>query len=159
MHSTSRRAQRDYERSNDIVELTIAPAPDAVEATTQLAGGLVANDRLTVEAASQAIVSSLCRSLGVRDLPVKVGYKRLVRGRVQFYGFCGKDGYMTLYFKTGKTNKPVAHKTYLRTLVHELTHHLDWVHLRLLHSYHTRGFYGRVRSLYVGLLEASGGRG
>ncbi|MEK7865613.1 MAG: hypothetical protein AAB434_02955 [Planctomycetota bacterium] len=153
MASFSRRAHRDYERSNDVLELTIAPATDAVEAASRLAGGLVANDRIAVEVASQAIVSSLCRSLGVRDLPVKVGYKRLVRGRVQFYGFCGKDGYMTLYFRTGKTNKPVAHKTYLRTLVHELTHHLDWVHLRLLHSFHTKGFYGRVRSLYQGLLD------
>ncbi len=153
MASFSRRAHRDYERSNDVLELSVAPEADALWATTTLREALLANDRRLVEEASQSIVTSLCRSVGVRDLLVKVGYKRLVRGRVQYYGFCGKDGYMTLYFRTGKTNKPVAHKTYLRTLVHELTHHLDWVHLRLLHSFHTKGFYGRVRSLYQGLLD------
>lgn len=154
MASFTRRAHRDYERSNDVLELSVVPEPEARSAASVLREALLANDKALVEQASQSIVTSLCHSIGARDLLVKVGYKRLVRGRVQYYGFCGKDGYMTLYFRTGKTNKPVAHKTYLRTLVHELTHHLDWVHLRLLHSFHTKGFYGRVKSLYQGLLDS-----
>lgn len=155
MAGFSRRAQRDYERSNDVLELSITPDPEAISAVSTLREALAANDRRLVEHASQAIVTSVCRSIGVKHLLVKVGYKRRVRGRVQYYGFCGKDGYMTLYFRTGKTNKPVAYKTYLRTLAHELTHHLDWVYLRLVHSFHTTGFYGRVRSLYRGLLGAN----
>jgi DinB superfamily len=42
----------------------------------------------------------------------------------------------------------VAFRTYLRTLLHEVGHHLDYALLRLRDSYHTEGFYKRESSLF-----------
>jgi hypothetical protein len=49
---------------------------------------------------------------------------------------------------TAKRGHVVAFKTYLRTLLHEICHHLDYVLLRLPDSFHTDGFYRRESSLF-----------
>jgi hypothetical protein len=41
----------------------------------------------------------------------------------------------------------VAFRTFLRTLVHELGHHLDYRYLKLGGSQHTEGFFRRESSL------------
>jgi hypothetical protein len=45
----------------------------------------------------------------------------------------------------------VAFKTFLRTLLHELCHHLDYALLNLRDSLHTQGFYQRESSLFAAL--------
>jgi hypothetical protein len=47
----------------------------------------------------------------------------------------------------------VAFRTFLRTLLHEVVHHLDYQMLRLADSYHTQGFYKRAESLYRQLVS------
>jgi hypothetical protein len=42
----------------------------------------------------------------------------------------------------------VAFKTFLRTLLHEICHHLDYALLHLRDSLHTDGFYKRESSLF-----------
>lgn len=41
----------------------------------------------------------------------------------------------------------------MRTLIHELCHHLDYELLRLADSFHTEGFYKRESSLVHQLVE------
>jgi hypothetical protein len=41
----------------------------------------------------------------------------------------------------------VAFRTFLRTLLHEVCHHLDYTYLRLPDSFHTQGFFQRESSL------------
>jgi hypothetical protein len=41
----------------------------------------------------------------------------------------------------------VAFRTFLRTLVHELCHHLDYELFKLAETFHTEGFYKRESSL------------
>jgi hypothetical protein len=48
---------------------------------------------------------------------------------------------------TARRGQVVAFKTFLRTLLHELCHHLDYEHLNLPRSLHTDGFYKRESSL------------
>ncbi len=45
----------------------------------------------------------------------------------------------------------VAFRTFLRTLLHELCHHLDYTYLHLRDSLHTQGFYQRESSLFAAL--------
>lgn len=42
----------------------------------------------------------------------------------------------------------VAYRTFLRTLLHELGHHLDYELYRLEESFHTQGFYKREASMF-----------
>jgi hypothetical protein len=50
--------------------------------------------------------------------------------------------------RTAKKKRVVAFKTFLRTLLHELGHHLDFTLLELPESYHTEGFFKRESSLF-----------
>ena len=46
----------------------------------------------------------------------------------------------------------VKFRTFLRTLVHEVCHHLDYEHFNLAESFHTEGFYARESALMRELL-------
>jgi hypothetical protein len=52
---------------------------------------------------------------------------------------------------TAKRGQVVAFRTFLRTLLHELCHHLDYTLLHLRDSLHTQGFYQRESSLFHAL--------
>ena len=54
---------------------------------------------------------------------------------------------MTLWMRTARQKRIVAFRTFLRTLLHELCHHLDYERLGLADSFHTEGFYKRESSL------------
>jgi hypothetical protein len=60
----------------------------------------------------------------------------------------GKIPTIQLWMRTAKQRRVVAFRTYLRTLLHEVGHHLDYTLLRLRDSYHTEGFYKRESSLF-----------
>lgn len=53
-----------------------------------------------------------------------------------------------LWMRTAQHKRVVAFRTFLRTLLHELGHHLDYEHLRLAESFHTEGFFRRESSLF-----------
>ncbi|MCB1319097.1 MAG: hypothetical protein KDK34_02525 [Leptospiraceae bacterium] len=57
-------------------------------------------------------------------------------------------GRIFVWTRTAKRDKLVAYKTFLRTLLHEFCHHLDYEHFRFSESFHTAGFFRRENSLY-----------
>jgi len=46
----------------------------------------------------------------------------------------------------------VKFRTFLRTLLHEVVHHLDYEHYGLAETFHTEGFYARESALLRDLL-------
>jgi len=56
---------------------------------------------------------------------------------------------------TAKRGQVVAYKTFLRTLLHEMVHHLDYQLLDLDDSFHTDGFFQRESSLVRQLTSAA----
>ena len=60
----------------------------------------------------------------------------------------GRAPKIQLWMRTAKQRRVVAFRTYLRTLLHEVGHHIDYTFLRLADSYHTEGFYKRESSLF-----------
>jgi len=94
--------------------------------------------------------------------PLKVytgGKRRMTRSGGQYYGVYRTNGkqkkkYSTsVYSRTAKNQKYIAPKTFLRTLIHEWGHHYDKHKLGLNNTYHTRGFYERVNTIYEQLKE------
>ncbi|MGH7255674.1 MAG: hypothetical protein ACREI3_07840, partial [Nitrospirales bacterium] len=55
--------------------------------------------------------------------------------------------------RTAKRRQVVAFRTFLRTLVHELGHHVDYELLGLAETFHTEGFYKRESNLLHQLLR------
>jgi hypothetical protein len=56
--------------------------------------------------------------------------------------------------RTAQRHQVVRFRTFLRTLLHELCHHLDYELLELPDSFHTDGFYRRESSLLRQLLPS-----
>ena len=56
--------------------------------------------------------------------------------------------------RTARKRQVVAFKSFLRTLCHELCHHLDYELFALEETFHTDGFYKRESSLANALLAS-----
>jgi hypothetical protein len=50
--------------------------------------------------------------------------------------------------KTAARGQVVAFKSFIRTVLHDLCHHLDYTYFDLDDSLHTEGFFKRESSLY-----------
>lgn len=62
---------------------------------------------------------------------------------------------ISIWLRTAKRQQVIAFKTFLRTLLHELVHHIDYEYLMLEDSFHTEGFFKREADLYRQLLPES----
>ena len=54
--------------------------------------------------------------------------------------------------RTASREQVVKFRTFLRTLVHEACHHLDYELFKLAETFHTQGFYNRESALVRELL-------
>lgn len=113
--------------------------------------------------AGQRLLDLLCDAAGVSRTSLKLkntAYARFARTRSgrrravwKLYGTCDEHGVITLAFRTAVRRKIFAFRTFFQTLLHEFGHHYDYQKLKLTASFHTRGFYARIDSLYRPLLE------
>jgi len=60
-----------------------------------------------------------------------------------------------VWMRTAAQRRVVSFRTFVRTLLHELAHHLDFELYGLADSYHTLGFFKRESSLMRQLLPAA----
>jgi len=143
--------QKIYRKSDGITSVII-PQPERFHALLQyLAQALARGDQRRTEEGTQALVAALLRVLGVPPVKVKVLEKRPSHRWGELHGLYeqrrGSPPLITVWMRTAKRIQVVAFKTFLRTLLHEVMHHLDYCLLDLADSYHTEGFYKRESSL------------
>ena len=117
---------------------------------------LRSDDRLALQAASQALFTGLTRAFAVGPCRVEVLAARPHGRWGELQGLYtedrrGRAPRVQLWMRTARQRRVVAFRTYLRTLLHELCHHLDYTLLRLPDSLHTQGFYQRESSLFHAL--------
>ncbi|HET6363924.1 MAG TPA: hypothetical protein VFG02_02645 [Nitrospirota bacterium] len=60
---------------------------------------------------------------------------------------------ITVWMRTAQRRQVVAFRSFLRTLLHEICHHLDYELFNLSESFHTEGFYKRESSLFHQLMS------
>jgi hypothetical protein len=56
---------------------------------------------------------------------------------------------ITVWMRTVARKRVVAFRTFVRTLLHELCHHLDYELYKFPETFHTEGFYKRESSLLI----------
>lgn len=124
--------------------------------------GLAADDRMAVHRASNALSRALLTQLGVRPVALKVLAKRPRSASEELHGLYVRDledktavPVVHVWMRTAAHKRPVAPRTFLQTLLHELCHHLDYELLRLADTFHTRGFFRRESSLVRQILGTS----
>src|SRR5262245_26234228 len=146
--------QRVAAQSDRVPTLPLHAGPALSEAVELLPGALRSEHPAEVEAVAQRIADGVCGALGVSRLRVRVQGQRPHDRRGELHGLylpgngSGRDR-ITLWMRTAKRGQVVAYRTFLRTLLHELCHHLDYTYLHLKDSLHTQGFYQRESSLFA----------
>lgn len=144
--------KRAYLRSNSVAAVSF-PIDHSVRAwAVEIEVGLAQEDRELVKRSSQALLDALCAVAQVPPATLTLkdaAYAKFRGGRAvwKLYGTCDRRGQITVAYKTAVQRKVFAYGTYLDTLVHEFMHHYDFHGLRLGSSFHTTGFYNRVRSV------------
>jgi len=170
----SARAQRTYLKGDSIDRFDLTPSASAFTLSAALMRALESGAPSAVERASQALVTELCRLLGVRAVHVEVRSVRPRNAVGELHGIFyprgparrstattvralataprPHDPLIVLWMRTAQRHDVVKPKTFLRTLMHELCHYLDYALLKLEDSFHNSGFFKResflVRTLY-----------
>jgi len=153
--STARR--RTY-RMSDAIDRLDLPAGIAVGGTVaRLRERLVAEDRVGARKAAQAMIDGLVAGYRVPRIRVRVLACRPADGTGELHGLyepedSGTTARITVWMRTAARKRVVAFKTFLRTLLHEVCHHLDYELFKLPETFHTEGFYRRESTLTAALL-------
>lgn len=172
-HQLSARAQRTYLRSNAIERFELAPRRSTLQFANSLLAALESGAPSTVQRSAQMLLddlSGLC-ALGGVQLQVRSVRPRNSTGELHgiFYprapalrranlsgfssGAAGRP-LIVLWMRTAQRHDIVKPKTFLRTLMHEFAHYLDYALLRLGDSPHTPGFFQRESFLVRMLTQA-----
>ena len=156
----TRSQQAVYRKSDEIAAVRL-PQPAALHpAVTALTTALASEDRPHVQRATERLIRDLTDALGVPPVQVEVLAARPHAKWGELHGLYtverGKPPKIQLWMRTAKQRRVVAFRTYLRTLLHEVGHHLDYTRLRLGDSFHTQGFYQRESHLFHQLVTDGG---
>lgn len=154
----SKRNQAIYRQSDRLTDVTLKMPRALQPGIPILQQALLDDDRRAVELASKGLVVGLCADLDVPPVNVKVLAVRPHNDYAELHGlYEGAEGrkraIISLWMRTARHKRVVAFKTFLRTLLHEFCHHLDYEHYRLAESFHTEGFFKRESSLFKQLVE------
>jgi hypothetical protein len=148
----SRRDKAIYDRSDAVTRIDLPGAEGLRPVVDVLRQGLLADDRRVVEAAAQRLTLGITRLLGVEPVDVGVLAVRPTLRAAELHGLYTRDGErrprIRVWMRTVRYKRVVAFRTFLRTLLHEVCHHLDYTHLKLADSFHTQGFFQRESSLF-----------
>lgn len=145
--------KRTYQESDKVTSIPLSQAALLHPLVDQLGNALKREDRRKTQAVSQSLVSALTARLKVPPLKVKVMATRPSRTWGELHGLYtpaedGMPAQVTVWMRTAKHRRVVAFRTFLRTLLHEVCHHLDYELLKLDETFHTEGFYKRESSLF-----------
>ena len=140
--------------SDRIPSLAFRPGATLLQAVADLVEVLPTGQAPEVQVRSQRIADGVCGGFRVPLVWVRVNERRPHNQRGELHGLYSPStpperDVITLWMLTAKRAQVVAPRTFLRTLLHELCHHLDYTHLKLRDSLHTQGFYQRESSLFA----------
>lgn len=150
----NRSQQAIYRKSDAIERIDLKHPENITQSIIVLKNVLVTEHRKKTEQAAQAIVDNLTSDLHVTKARIKVLSARPSHNWGELHGlYEPSDARITVWMRTAKHKKVVAFRTFLRTVLHELCHHLDYELLKLPDSYHTEGFFKRESSLFKQLVS------
>jgi hypothetical protein len=151
-------AQKRIYRASDAIEAVGLPrALDLGPDVAALRAALVAEDRAAVQRLGQGMADALTKGYRVPPVRLKVMAARPSDDYGELHGlYEPAEGrarpLITVWMRTAQRRQVVAFKSFLRTIIHELCHHLDYELFALEETFHTEGFYKRESSISNALL-------
>lgn len=149
--------KRIYQRSDSIISVPLPDAEALQLLIPVLASALIKEDREQAEDICRKLALGITNRLSIPPLRIKILAVRPTASWGELHGLYepaeGRASpVVTIWMRTAKHRRVVAFKSFLRTLLHELCHHLDYELYRLPDSFHTEGFYKREFSLFHQLM-------
>jgi hypothetical protein len=151
--------QKEIYRKSDSLTQVLLPDKAAVRAEVErLREALPREDRREIQAHCRRIVAVLVEQLAAPPVRVDVLAVRPSQDWGELHGLYTLEpersrAQIQLWMRTAKQRRVVAFRTFVRTLLHELCHHLDFTVYGWAESFHTQGFFQRETSLARQLLE------
>jgi hypothetical protein len=127
--------------------------------TTEIHRQLALENLEFVERSSQQLIDAICLQLESSGARIHVLERRPHDEDSELHGLyepvdeTRPRARIYVWMRTAKRQQVVAFKTYFRTLIHELCHHLDYEYYRLEDSLHTQGFFQRESNIVKQLIE------
>ncbi|MFQ5545218.1 MAG: Wss1p-related putative metallopeptidase [Acidiferrobacterales bacterium] len=150
--SLSTAKKRIYRRSDKIHLIRLAQAVPLRPRVVKLERALKTENKQLARSLCQRIADDITSDLEVPKVHVDVLAVRPHDEVSELHGLYtreeGRRANIRLWIRTAERKKIVAFRTFLRTLLHELCHHLDYELLKFPDSLHTEGFYKRLSSLF-----------
>jgi hypothetical protein len=157
--------KRIYRQSDAIERVTLPDAAALRPLVDVLATALAAENRRAIESCCQRLADAMLRQLELPPVRMRVLAARPSHDWGELHGLydptrSDAPPVITLWMRTAQRKQVVAFRSFLRTFLHEIGHHLDYELLRLAETFHTEGFYKRESSLFKQLVsDASAGPG
>ena len=152
--------QKIYLASDKIVRVELPNADSLQHSALGIKQELAQANVVAVEASCQKLSDHLCVELKTSKPRVHVLERRPHNNYGELHGLyepvdIGRArGQIYVWMRTAKRQQVVAFKTFLRTLIHEFCHHLDYEYYKLADSFHTQGFFQRESSIYKQLVQS-----
>jgi len=152
------RDKATYRRSDETVRLPLPNRNALAPLVAALCAALESAQRTRVERAARALTDAIAAALDVAPVKVKVLSRRPSTSESELHGLYEPADKRTaavirVWMRTSQHKRVVAFRTFVRTLLHELCHHLDYELLKLEDSFHTEGFFKRESSLFKQLVS------
>ena len=151
-HNLSATKKRIYRNSAAIESIPVKDPGAIHPVIIKLKKSLEDNKRRDVAKHASEICRLVCEGLNTETLIVKISSKRPSSSTEELHGLYewteGEPSVLTVWMKTAVKGQVVAFKSFIRTILHELCHHLDYTYLNLDDSLHTEGFFKRESFLY-----------
>jgi hypothetical protein len=149
----TRRQQGIYRKSNEVPAVRLPNWRAVQPIAHRLEGALPGGDRQAVQHLCTELLNHMADGLKIRRVRIVVLARRPSDETEELHGCYqpapeGGHAIIKVWMRTAKRNQVVAFKSFLRTVLHEFCHHLDYVLLGLADSFHTEGFYQRESSLF-----------
>jgi hypothetical protein len=160
----TKRQQAIYLQSDAIGGVPLSDPERLRPLVAEVERALESGERRLIESAAQLLTAALTADLGVPPVRIKVLAVRPHARWGELHGLYetarrrSDPPLITLWMRTARQKRVVAFRTFLRTLLHEVGHHLDYTRLRLGDSFHTQGFYRRESHLFHQLVSDGGER-
>jgi hypothetical protein len=156
-------SRKTYRKSDSILRIALPDANALAPLAQAVGAALQAADRPAVERSCQALVDALDAQLATPAVVVRVLERRPANSGGELQGLyepdevTGSTARITVWMRTAQRVQVVKFRTFLRTLVHEVCHHLDYELYKLPETFHTEGFYARESALVRELLGTDPG--
>lgn len=146
-----------YRASDAIGSIALPPGIAVGDDVAAVRAALSGADRAAIRRACQRIADALTAGYHVPALRIRVLAQRPSGDDGELHGlYEPEDGAaqarISVWMRTARKRQVVAFRSFIRTLCHEVCHHLDYELFALEETFHTDGFYKRESSLANALL-------